>query len=126
MRDHQLQKGGDLPHASLPPRPRGIDYRELRRRISIIEVLELISWKPATTRGPELRGPCPLHKSSQPTSTQFVVNTARNIFYCHSSKCKTGGNQLDLWMKLTDLSVYDAALDLAEKTGTDVPWIGSS
>lgn len=123
MQERRAFTGVDQPHASLPPLSRAIDYRELRRLISIRDVLELIRWQPAKARGAHLRGPCPVHKSSQETSTLFVVNTERNIWYCHSPKCKTGGNQLDLWMRLAGLSLYDAAVDLCQRTGRDVPWL---
>ncbi len=38
----------------------GIDYHQLRRQITMAEVLDLIGFQPTWRHGPQLRGPCPI------------------------------------------------------------------
>jgi len=102
-------------------RRRPIDYRELRSRIGIRQVLDLIGWHAATVHAVQLRGPCPLHRSSNTKSRTFSVNVDRDIFRCF--KCSRAGNQLDLYAALTDLPLYDAATELCEQLGLDIPYL---
>jgi hypothetical protein len=44
----------------------GIDYREVRARIPMSRVLELLGYQPKIRQGHQLRGPCPIHGSSNP------------------------------------------------------------
>ena len=39
----------------------GIDLRQVRREITIQQVLDLLGFVPTARRGPRLRGPCPIH-----------------------------------------------------------------
>jgi DNA primase len=121
MATQHEQKPSNPDHATLPARPRraSINFRELRRLVSIRQVLGLIGWQPVRPNGPQLRGPCPVHKSTRPTSRIFSVNTERNIFRCF--KCGAKGNQLDLWVALSGLSLYEAALDLCDRLGIETP-----
>ena len=41
----------------------GIDYRALRCRLRLGQVLDLLGFVPSTQCGPQVRGPCPLHGS---------------------------------------------------------------
>lgn len=95
-----------------------VDFAAVRERVSIADVLELIGWQPNKTHGTQLRGPCPLHRSGA-ESVIFAVNLKRNAWYCHSKKCKTGGNQLDLYAAVTGASLYQATKELCEKLGID-------
>ena len=107
-------------------RRRGIDYNELRRRVTIAQVLELAGWKPLRREvgRTQLRGACPVHGSQDTRGRVFSVNSARNIFRCF--KCGAGGNQLDLWFTLSSLPPYEAAIDLCDRLRTDVPWLNES
>jgi len=98
---------------------RAIDFAELRRQVTIAQVLEIISWKPCSRRGCQLRGPCPVHKSQRQKSRIFSVNLERNAYQCFS--CGSKGNQLDLYMAVTGLPVYEAAAEICEKAGAEVP-----
>jgi DNA primase len=108
--------GARLPR---PPRKVPLDYRQIRQQVSIQEVLTLIGWTPSARRGAQLRGPCPLHKSTQPRSRVFSVNIERHIFRCF--KCGAKGNQLDLWSEITGLPLYAAAVDLCDRLGIAPP-----
>ena len=96
-----------------------IDFFRLRSQVSIAQVLALIDYAPTRQRGRQWRGPCPIHGSHSPKSRSFSINTERNIFRCF--KCGAQGNQLDLWMAITDLPLYEATVDLCEKLSLDIP-----
>ncbi len=88
-----------------------VDYRALRRQISMERVLELIEYRPTSRRGWQLRGPCPFHASTNRRC--FSVHLTKGLFHCF--QCGAHGNQLDLWSQLHHLSIHDAALDLGRR-----------
>jgi DNA primase len=97
----------------------GIDYNALRRRLRLGPVLELLDFVPATRRGPQLRGACPVHGSHTPRSRSFAAHLEWHCWHCF--RCGAGGNALDLWVAVTRLPVYAAALDLCQRLHLDVP-----
>ena len=99
----------------------GIDFHELRALVSIAEILHLIGFVPAQSRGHQLRGPCPLHRSTSPSSRIFSVNLKTNVYRCF--KCGSAGNQLDLYAAVTKMSLFEAAVALCEKLNRPQPWI---
>lgn len=99
----------------------GIDYDRLRAEITIEEVLGLLGFQPASRRGDQLHGPCPVHKSTRPRSHTFSVKLGSRRYYCH--KCGSHGNQLELWADSRKLPIYEACLDLCRALGHDVPWL---
>jgi DNA primase len=99
----------------------GIDYREARSRIRLGEVLQLIGYVPRRLVGEQLRGPCPLHGSSSPTSRSFAAHLGKNVYRCF--RCGAAGNVLDLWVALTGQTLHSTVLDLCQRLGQDVPWI---
>jgi DNA primase len=96
-----------------------IDYRLVRSRIRIQQVLDLLQFQPHTRLGDELRGPCPIHGSTSERSRSFAVNVAKNTFRCFS--CGASGNQLDLWVAICQLPLYEATLDLCQQLAEKVP-----
>jgi hypothetical protein len=58
-----------------------IDYREVRRRIPMSRVLELLNWEPDTRRGDQLRGPCPIHSGDG--RSVFAVYLGKQVYFCH-------------------------------------------
>jgi DNA primase len=99
-----------------------IDYRALRSTVALAQVLDLLKFVPASRKGDELRGPCPVHGSNSPASRSFSADLRKNSFHCF--RCGAGGNQLDLWAKTQNLSIYAAALDLCERLGIPIPQLG--
>jgi len=96
-----------------------INYRELRERLRIEDVLGWMSWKAISSRGHQLRGRCPFCRESGDTSIgagkssshhTFSVNTQRNIYRCF--RCNQSGNALDLWSGYRRLPIYPAAQEL--------------
>ena len=89
-----------------------VDFRDIRSRITMEQVLEHYGVLDKFTRnGSRLSGPCPIHNGTNPT--QFRVDTEKNIWNCFS-ECKHGGNVLDFIAKKEDLSIHDAAIKACE------------
>ena len=99
----------------------GLDYAKLRAEIRIERVLALVDFQATETAGDELRGPCPIHGSTSPTSRSFAANIRKQTYRCF--QCGAGGNQLDLWVAIIKLPLHEAARDLCERLGIEVPEI---
>lgn len=99
----------------------GIDYAELRRRLDLGQVLQLLDFEPSARRGKQVRGPCPVHGSRGPRSRTFAAHLGRQCWHCFG--CGAGGNALDLWAAVTRLPLYEAARDLCRRLPVDVPWL---
>jgi DNA primase len=99
----------------------GIRFAELRAQIGLAGVLDLIGFVPQTAFQGQLRGPCPVHRSTSPHSRSFSANLARHVYRCF--KCGSAGNQLDLYAAVTGLPVFEAALTLCQELHRDVPWV---
>lgn len=101
------------------PRAIRIDYEQLRREVSIAQVLSLVAFRPVSMKGNQLLGPCPVHKSSSERSRSFSVNTDRDIYRCFG--CDSKGNQLDLAKAVFGLPLYESAIELCRKLGIEPP-----
>jgi DNA primase len=99
----------------------GIDYARLRGAICIEQVLALLDFHANEAIGDEVGGPCPIHGSTSSTSRSFSANLRKHTYRCF--KCGAGGNQLDLWVATSKLSIYDAARDLCVRLGIESPEI---
>jgi DNA primase len=97
-----------------------LDFRAVRARVSMAEVLQLLGFEARGASGKQLRGPCPLHGSAA-SSRVFSVHLAKNTFRCF--KCGAEGNHLDLWASATKKSLYAAALDLCHQLNREIPWL---
>jgi DNA primase len=99
----------------------GVDFRLLRSEITMTQVLEQLRFEPTQRSGSQWHGSCPVHGSTSATSRSLSVNVDSGRYYCH--KCRSHGNQLELWAAVRRLSLYDAAIDLCRALGRDVPWV---
>lgn len=99
----------------------GVDFNTIRREITMEQVLNQIGFEPTTRSGNQWYGRCPVHNSTAARSRSFSVNLDTGRYYCH--KCKSHGNQLELWAAVTQLPLYQAAIDLCRVLGREVPWI---
>ena len=98
-----------------------VDFNILRDEITMQDVLDRLGFQPTSRAGQQLHGPCPVHRSTSPGSRSFSVNLDNNRYYCH--KCKSHGNQLELWAAVHELTIYQAAIDLCRVLGRQVPTI---
>lgn len=99
-----------------------IDYVELRRQVSLAEVLEKIGYS-VNGSAVQFRGKCPLHDPQVGRGKPFSVNFRRDVFRCFESSCQQQGNVLDFWIQYRQLPLYQAALDLAETFQIEIPKI---
>jgi DNA primase len=97
----------------------GIDFTLLRQQLPLTQVLDLLGFTATTRRGPQLRGPCPVHRSTSPQSRSFAADVEKNCWHCF--RCGAGGNALDLYLAVTGLPVYDGALELCARLHMPVP-----
>lgn len=99
----------------------GVDFDQLRRRITMEQVLDLLGFKPCRRTDDQWYGHCPLHESKPAQRSCFSVNVAIGRYHCH--RCHSQGHQIQLWAAATKLSLYHAAIDLCRALGQDIPWI---
>jgi DNA primase len=104
-----------------PPAMPGIDFAAIRSRIRMAQVLELAGFVVVGCTGDQVRGPCPIHRSGSPTSRSFSANLSRNTFRCF--RCGAAGNQLDLWVAVSQLSLHEAATDLCNRLAMETPFL---
>jgi hypothetical protein len=97
----------------------GVDFQSVRSQTSMQQVLELLEFDPVEARGDQLRGACPVHDSTSPSSRSFSANLSKNTFRCF--KCQAQGNHLDLWAAATNQKLYDATLDLCQRVHIETP-----
>lgn len=92
-----------------------IDFADLRRQISMTDVLRRLDVLPRLRgNGPQRRGPCPVHQQATDSGRTFSVNLVKQAFRCLDPQCQAHGNLLDLWAAVHRLPLHAAALDLAK------------
>jgi DNA primase len=97
----------------------GINLKQVRREITIQQVLDLLGFVPTARQGSRLRGPCPIHGDGRPQSRVFSVHLGCHRYRCF--RCHSAGTQLDLWAAVHHLSIYAAAGDLCNRLGIAIP-----
>ena len=96
-----------------------LDYREIRERVRIVDLLEELGWQATKTRGAQLRGSCPLPGCKRtttidkPSSSQwtFSVQGDRNIYRCF--RCGSAGSVIDFWSAFRMLTIHEVATELS-------------
>ena len=97
-----------------------IDYRELRNRIRLQDLLQRIGWESSEGRGDQLRGPCPLtgchsNRSDGSRKTEaraLSIHVTKNLYRCF--RCGSAGNALDFWRANRNTTLHAAARELYE------------
>ena len=99
-----------------------VDFRVLKQSVGIEQVLGFYGVELQRAGHNQLRGRCPLPThGSQRSGQSFSVDTAKNVWACHSASCsklrqgRVGGNVLDLVAWLEGCSIQNAALRLQER-----------
>jgi DNA primase len=99
----------------------GIDYRQLRRQVTMSQVLELIGFRATWRQGSQLRGPCPILACRSTSSRICSVDRAGQTYRCFA--CSSRGNHLDLWAAIRGLTLHRAAVDLCQLIQLSPPWL---
>jgi DNA primase len=102
----------------------GIDYHQVRRQVSMTQVLDLIGFQASGRRGPQLRGPCPIPGCSSTSHRTFSVQLTRQIYHCFA--CNSHGNPLDLWSAVRRLPLHAATIDLCRTASLPLPRLPTS
>jgi len=113
----RLQQRGPSVNQCKPKlaKKRLVDFAYLREQVTIEQVLQQLGCKKTLHgRGPERRGPCPIHQAAGGRSRSFSVNLHKNVFQCFHPPCGAHGGALDLWAAVRQETIYEAALSLAE------------
>lgn len=95
--------------------PDHLDFRHLKRAVSIADVLaEKGLMGQFRRRSNKLTGPCPVHGGDNPGA--FVVNLSRNVWHCFT-RCNTGGNVVDLVLRMDRTPHFQVAKYLSSLMG---------
>ncbi len=87
-----------------------VNFAEIREKVSLEDVLTRFYQIEGLKRdGRKLVGCCPVHNGD--SSRAFHADLDKNSWFCFS-RCRKGGNQLDLVAQKEGISVRDAALRL--------------
>lgn len=87
---------------------------DIKARLSIVDVVErYVSLK---RTGRNYTGLCPFHDDNNPS---MQVNEERGFFHCFS--CGAGGDVFGFVMKYNDVDFMDAARELAQRAGVELP-----
>lgn len=92
------------------PYNKRVDFKALRQRIPIEQVCDMLGIRLKKT-GKQLRGPCPI--CSHASDRCFVVTPDINRFWCFGD-CNSGGDVIELTVRVRQLSHKDAAQLLTE------------
>jgi len=100
-----------------------IDFKAVRMRIPIAKVLSILNYVPTSISQKSYYGRCPLGRC-HPRDKRFTRRCASfdaelDVWYCHS--CKEGGNQLELYADVKDLTLYEAAIELCLLCEIEIP-----
>jgi DNA primase len=90
-----------------------VDFAKLKESVSIDRVFDLLGLK-LRQHGDQWRGFCPICKKGDDRS--FVVTVSKGCFYCFSHH--KGGDMIALVAETRGLSPRDAAILIAQHTGT--------
>jgi DNA primase len=99
----------------------GIDYHQLRQRVSMTEVLELVGFRATRRRDSQLRGLCPIPGCPSASGPDFSVHLDRQIYHCFA--CHSQGNALDLWATIQRLPLHPASIALCHALNITPPWL---
>ena len=96
-----------------------VDFKAIKARVNISEVLNRYAVRLARTNKVALRGNCPLPSHSSTSKNTFYANEEKSVWCCHSDSCKrngdrSGGNSIDFVAAMEGCSPYEAAKRMDE------------
>lgn len=115
----QVRRGhpGDVRERGFMP---SIDFKALFKLVGLRDVLTLLGYCRGHFSVIRERGPCPLQCTDNPRSCR--LNCEGGWWYCF--RCKKGGKPFKLYMDATRKDAYSAAVDLCNRLGIPVPYLG--
>lgn len=107
------------PAADELPFPPRLDFKEIKGRISVEDLLAARGLLAGMRRrGDRITGCCPVHGGDNPTA--FTVDRAKNVWFCFSG-CGRGGDVIELVRLLDGISHREAASRLAAMSPSVFP-----
>jgi transposase len=92
-----------------------IDFEHLKAQLPLERVLAQLGLLDGLRgRGPQRKGPCPLHAAETKPGHTFSVHLGKNVFQCFQPQCGKKGDILDLWATVKGLTLRAAAVDLVQ------------
>ena len=92
-----------------------MDFPYVRSQITMERVLNHLGYLDRLRgKGPQRRGPCPIHGSKRDRGRTFSAHLGKDVFQCFHPPCGAAGNVLDLWAAVHGLTPYEAARHLAQ------------
>ena len=101
----------------------GIDFGRVRTENTMEQVLSRLGFQPWDRSGPQRYGSCPLRESRSGRRRSFLVNVAIGRYYGY--RCRSQGNQLELWAAARKLPLYQAAMDPCHRWAATIPGRGA-
>ncbi len=98
-----------------------IDFDRVKDLVRMDDVLRIIGWRHVRREPTGLRGPCPIHRSSNPRSRSFAAS--EKGFCCFG--CNQRGDQLRLYALVIGQPIYPATVQLCAVLGVPVPYLPS-
>lgn len=105
----------------------GVDFHRLRSEVTMEQVLSLLGFVPRKRSAAQwyngtdaVRCPSAAQCRTRPARS-FSVNVVLGRYFCH--RCRSRGNPIEPWAAATNRSLHQAAIDLCQRLGRDVPWI---
>lgn len=88
-----------------------LDFRAVQASVSVVRALESIGWRWTERAGVQYRGECPFCPPGAHKPRCFSCRDFR--WQCF--RCKRKGNVIGLWAELHQMTISQAARDLADK-----------
>jgi DNA primase len=99
---------GHLNHSSVKTQLTFVGFEELKRNVSMLQILERYGLLKQMHRGKgTITGLCPIHDS--PNQARFRVDTVKNCWICYGD-CRGGGSIIDFVSRKERIGVRAAAL----------------
>jgi len=92
-----------------------VDFQLIKQAATVEQVIRFLNLTPKQ-HGDTWRSACHLCKASDPRA--LVITTSKRLFHCF--KCKEGGDMLKLVAVSKEVSVRDAAIELAKFCGVEL------
>ena len=100
---------------------RPIDFAELRRQITMQQVLDLLQLASRSSPRTTTARAVPGASKRRRTQPQLRRNLEKRVFRCFKPGCPAKGNQLDLYALATGLPILEASHQLCERLGIAAP-----
>ncbi len=96
-----------------------LDFAHLKSQLPMARVLDQLGLSSRLRGGGgQRRCACPIHRGDGRGRT-FSVNLEQNVFCCFDRRCGKQGDVIDLWAAVKQMSLREAALDLARTFGLE-------